>query len=300
MADNRLRSKTPRRPDEGRRGAPFSLNPLEWWRNRPRATVTLNRGEVARRINAEEADERPTPVSVFVRLLPVWALIIMILLIEPTLPIRAVDSLLDVILSREDVETGNLPSQVFIVEPVTGGAVINELPPPNWSLEVAAIYTAEVRYWSARIADWSVAYRIKPNMIATIMQIESCGNPDAVSPVGAYGLMQVMPLHFQDDEDPFEPDVNAGRSLIYLGELLASVNGDTSRAFAAYNGGPGVLDLAPEDWPEETRNYQFWASGIYEEAELGFASSPTLENWLDAGGASLCAEASAALGLTEP
>jgi hypothetical protein len=115
--------------------------------------------------------------------------------------------------------------------------------------------------------------------------------------MGASGLFQVMPLHFDPSEDAYDPETNARRALIFLGELLMTVNGDPGLAFAAYNGGPSAIYMSPSDWPQETQDYQFWASGIYEDAETGIMESPTLEAWLEAGGSSLCADAAAVLGL---
>jgi soluble lytic murein transglycosylase-like protein len=187
---------------------------------------------------------------------------------------------------------------VYIVENSSQVPIQNELPPPNWPLEISPIFTPEVHTWADDIAAWSTAYRIKPNMIATVMQIESCGNPTVVSGAGAIGLFQVLPLHFEAGEDPTDPDINAGRALLYLGELLATTNGDPGLSFAAYNGGQSMLYTSPAEWPTETQNYQYWASGIYEDAESGLAQSPTLADWLDAGGASLCEQAAQQLSLT--
>ena len=39
---------------------------------------------------------------------------------------------------------------------------------------------------------------LDPDIIATIIQIESCGNPAARSTAGAQGLFQVMPFHFEE------------------------------------------------------------------------------------------------------
>ncbi|MBI1856315.1 MAG: transglycosylase SLT domain-containing protein [Chloroflexi bacterium] len=51
-------------------------------------------------------------------------------------------------------------------------------------------------YWAAAISRWANASNLDPNLVAVVMQIESCGNPSARSSAGAMGLFQVMPFHF--------------------------------------------------------------------------------------------------------
>lgn len=259
--------------------------------------LIIKHGEAARVAKQEEAVRPLTTWSLMVRFLPIWILLILILIVEPTLPFRAVGSLVKWVGTLlPESKPAPLSEPVFIVEGAQL-APISERPTPNWSLEVSAVFTPEVQYWKERVAAWSVAYRVKPNMIATLMQIESCGNPQVTSGMGAMGLFQVLPLHFSDGDDPFDPDINAGRGLLYFGEMLASANGDTGLAFAAYNGGPSILTTSPADWPKETQDYQFWASGIYEEAERRLEQSPTLHDWLDAGGRTLCEQAAGVLEL---
>lgn len=269
-----------------------------FFRRRPKMQVAA--GAKAKDLKRKRLSEPLTLWSLMIRLLPMWALLVMVLIIEPALPFRAAGAVINWLLEQlPDRQAQASTEPVYIIENPSGVALQSELPPPNWPLEISPIFTPEIQYWEERIAEWSVAYRIKPNMIATIMQIESCGNPEAVSSAGAQGLFQVMPLHFQAGEDAFEPDTNAGRGMLYLGEMLASANGDTGLAFAAYNGGPSMLYTSPVQWPTETQNYQFWATGIYEDAELGLQESPTLGDWLNAGGYGLCAQAAEALGLAQ-
>lgn len=282
---------------------PSAKSPVTGWRKvevkKPKMVVKT--GEAKRQAEQEAAQQPPTFAGVMIRLLPVWALLIMILILEPMLPVRAVGALFQWVGSlRPDPPAATQSAEpVFIVEEAQGIPVEGELPLPNWDLDIASVFTPEVQYWQDYIANWSMTYRLKPNLIATIVQIESCGDPTVVSETGAQGLFQVAPHHFEAGEDPFDPDTNARRGLEYLSGLFASVNGDLGLAFAAYNGGPSILSQSPAEWPTETQRYQFWASGIYEEAELGLQESPSLMDWLDAGGAALCAQAAEVLGLAE-
>jgi len=157
--------------------------------------------------------------------------------------------------------------------------------------ELAPLFTPEVLYWQPEIIEWSQENNLDPNLVATVMQIESCGNPNAVSSAGAIGLFQVMPYHFNENEDPYSPSINALRGLDYLRSSLETYTGDVGLALAGYNGGINGASRPPSEWAQETVDYKYWGENIYSDAAAGRQSSPTLAEWLAAGGASLCAQA---------
>ncbi len=162
---------------------------------------------------------------------------------------------------------------------------------------IAPLFTREVQHWAPQIVAWAAEFGIDPNMAATVMQIESCGDPNAVSGSGAQGLFQVMPFHFSAGEEMQDPNTNARRGMAYLALGMEQTGGDTSRTFAGYNGGHGTATRSWETWPAETQRYYVWSTGIYEDAVAGSATSETLDQWLAAGGAGLCQQAAARLGL---
>lgn len=170
-------------------------------------------------------------------------------------------------------------------------------PPGDAAGAISPLFTAPVQYWAPQIEAWSQAHGVDPNMAATIMQVESCGDPAAVSSAGAQGLFQVMPFHFQPGEDSLDPDTNAARGLTYFRERLQQTNGDIGRAFAGYNGGQRAAASSWDHWPAETQRYYVWTTGIYDEIQQGLDESPTLQRWLQSGGASLCRQAASRLGL---
>ncbi|NDJ34526.1 MAG: lytic transglycosylase domain-containing protein [Chloroflexi bacterium] len=164
---------------------------------------------------------------------------------------------------------------------------------------VSPIFTPSVQYWADDIMRWSAQHGVDPNLAATVMQIESCGWQSAESSAGAMGLFQVMPFHFTAGEQPYDPDTNARRGLAYLKAGLEIAGGHAGLAMAGYNGGHSVINRDYTNWAGETQRYYRWGTGIYREASAGWESSPTLQNWLTTGGASLCAQAEAQLNLTQ-
>jgi soluble lytic murein transglycosylase-like protein len=156
---------------------------------------------------------------------------------------------------------------------------------------ISTVFAPEVRFWAPKIVRWAQEYNLAPDLVATVMQIESCGSSWAVSRSGARGLFQVMPYHFQGGEDAFDPETNARRGLSYLAEALNLARGRVDLALAGYNAGHSAIFLPPAAWPEETRRYVHWGSGILDDIAAGRLPSPRLEEWAAAGGARLCAEA---------
>ena len=72
---------------------------------------------------------------------------------------------------------------------------MTKVPEENTSTRIASFFTPEIQYWESNILAWAEEKGLDPNLVATVMQIESCGDPLAESPAGAIGLFQVMPYH---------------------------------------------------------------------------------------------------------
>jgi hypothetical protein len=159
------------------------------------------------------------------------------------------------------------------------------------NIRQTAIFHPCVEHWEKEILAWAEAYDLDPLLIATVMQIESCGDPQAVSPAGAQGLFQVMPYHFQPGEDMLDPQTNARRGLAYLYEALQKADHDFELALAGYNGGHGQIYRDPDQWPAETRRYVHWGYDIYQDALIANTEGEALSAWLRAGGRHLCEQA---------
>lgn len=108
-----------------------------------------------------------------------------------------------------------------------------------------------------------------PGLIERMVAQESGGNPNAVSPKGARGLLQTMPGTESDPgfgvrpldpaADPTQERYRLGRD--YMGAMLKRYGGNVEHALAAYNWGPGNADewikagADPNKLPSETRSY---------------------------------------------
>lgn len=157
---------------------------------------------------------------------------------------------------------------------------------------LASFYTPEVRYWEDELIRWGREYGVNPNVLAIVIQIESCGDMAAISEAGALGLMQVMPFHFDFGENMLNPDTNVRRGIGVLKECLTVfASYDLGLAMACYNGGPSVTQRPYRDWAAETRYYYEWATGLWADVVAGRRESATLAAWLDAGGRQLCTQA---------
>ena len=101
-------------------------------------------------------------------------------------------------------------------------------------------------------------HKLDPALIRAVMRTESAFNPAAVSPVGAIGLMQLMPALAEEMgvADPFEPRDNIMGGAKYLRQLLDAHEGNIRLTLASYNAGPGNVRRYRGVPPfKETRNY---------------------------------------------
>ncbi|WP_411971195.1 transglycosylase SLT domain-containing protein [Halomonas kalidii] len=109
---------------------------------------------------------------------------------------------------------------------------------------------------------WGRVTGVDPYLLMGIARRESAYNPDALSPAGARGLMQVMPgtatqLSRQlgiRDPGPYgvlDPALNIRLGSTYIRDMLDRYRGNRLAATAAYNAGPGRVDRWLRDAPEE-------------------------------------------------
>jgi soluble lytic murein transglycosylase-like protein len=108
-------------------------------------------------------------------------------------------------------------------------------------------------------------YGLPRVLLRSMMAAESGLQPQAVSPKGAIGLMQLMPSTAQDlGVDPYDPVQNVDAAARYLRDLLDKYHGGLRHALAAYNAGPAVVDKYNGIPPfRETINYIYRVERAY-------------------------------------
>ena len=108
-------------------------------------------------------------------------------------------------------------------------------------------------------------YKVDPKLVAAVAEVESNGNQEAVSSAGAIGVMQLMPDTAASlGVDPYNKQQNIEGGAKYLRQMLDAFGGDTKKAVAAYNAGPGaVKDYGGVPPYKETQNYVNKVLDIY-------------------------------------
>lgn len=102
------------------------------------------------------------------------------------------------------------------------------------------VHVGEIKRYDPLICAACRRFGVDTDLVRAVIKAESNFNHRAVSPKGALGLMQLMPLTAQEMsvQDPFDPADNIYGGVQYLKRLLAMFKGDVPLALAAYNAGP--------------------------------------------------------------
>jgi hypothetical protein len=118
----------------------------------------------------------------------------------------------------------------------------------------------------AAIEQAAARHNVDPNLVRSVIKVESNFNPNAVSRKGAMGLMQLMPstarsLHVTN---PFDPQQNVDAGVRHLKKLLESYGGNVKLSLAAYNAGAGAVARS-SGVPRfsETQNYVRRITNLY-------------------------------------
>lgn len=118
----------------------------------------------------------------------------------------------------------------------------------------------------AAIEQAAARHNVDPNLVRSVIKVESNFNPNAVSRKGAMGLMQLMPstarsLHVKN---PFDPEQNVDAGVRHLKHLLESYGGNVKLSLAAYNAGSGAVARS-SGIPRysETQNYVRRITDLY-------------------------------------
>lgn len=152
----------------------------------------------------------------------------------------------------------------------------------QWGWDEIAIFTiAKVKYWddvelrfprayAEQIYEKAAENDLDPVILFGLIRRESAFNNDAHSPVGARGLMQLMPKtarqvarelnqRWRGSNSLYDPEKNLTYGAYYYQKLLTQFNGNYALALAAYNAGPSRV----KQWlPDETMPADIWIETI--------------------------------------
>jgi hypothetical protein len=118
----------------------------------------------------------------------------------------------------------------------------------------------------AAIDEAAARHNVDPNLVRSVVKVESNFNPNAVSRKGAMGLMQLMPATARslNVSNPFDPQQNVDAGVRHLKKLLESYGGNVRLSLAAYNAGAGaVARSAGVPHFAETQNYVRRITDLY-------------------------------------
>lgn len=130
---------------------------------------------------------------------------------------------------------GNLAGSSLVV-------LLREMFPPVETGEPVAVMADKPEGIDQWIEEAAGLYSSDPGLIRAIIEVESGGDPNAVSPKGAQGLMQLMPetSRLLGVENPYDPRENILGGARYLRDMLDEF-GSLDMALAAYNAGPSAV-----------------------------------------------------------
>jgi soluble lytic murein transglycosylase-like protein len=149
-----------------------------------------------------------------------------------------------------DARSGRFPLALAMLSQGPGGSAVSA-PRLQTMQDIAAAY-------GTRILTATLGTEVSPALVLAVIGIESAGRPDAVSPAGAQGLMQLIPATATrfGVTDSTDPEQNIKGGVAYLDWLMKRFDRDPLMVLAAYNAGEGAVDANAGVPPyAETRDY---------------------------------------------
>ncbi|MEO6565349.1 MAG: lytic transglycosylase domain-containing protein [Casimicrobiaceae bacterium] len=161
-----------------------------------------------------------------------------------------------------------------------GGSSLDPVPPPaapapapadllfNHKLFLRVAQHPNLQRYKTLIDASAKTHGLEPSLIKAMIAVESAFEPQAVSPKGALGLMQIMPATGERygvaanakrtlEQQLFDPATNLRVGTRYLRDLLQRFDQNLDLALAAYNAGEGAVEQYARTIPPypETRDY---------------------------------------------
>jgi soluble lytic murein transglycosylase-like protein len=130
--------------------------------------------------------------------------------------------------------------------------------------------------YGAQITAAAQKYGVDPDLIRAVIEHESGFDRNATSPVGAQGLMQLMPgtARGLGVTNPYDPAQSIDGGTHFLADLLKRFNGDVTLALAAYDAGPSAVERYHGVPPyAETQKYVTWVLNRLNELKANGAAT---------------------------
>jgi len=155
---------------------------------------------------------------------------------------------------RADARTGRLVRSIVVASKPVPSRVVSSQPMDIETPAPAAAQDSAVR---DLVEETAKTFDVSPALVDSVIQVESNYNPNAVSPKGAQGLMQLMPATARrfGVKNSFDAKQNIEGGVRYL-KFLQQTFKDDRLAIAAYNAGEGAVTKYGNVPPyPETMNY---------------------------------------------
>lgn len=169
-------------------------------------------------------------------------------------------------------------------------AAAETIPAP--AVKVVGQFTDTVEQWRPEIDRWAVEYGgdgITGNLIATIIQMESCGNPAYDAPGPRAGLFGVETFYVPEGQDVFKWDTNAKIGLAILADVRKQTN-DMALVWGGWKSRNNMIKSF-DAWTYDGQRFFRDAGPIYDGAESG-DGGVAITDWLMNGdGVIVCAGA---------
>jgi soluble lytic murein transglycosylase-like protein len=155
---------------------------------------------------------------------------------------------------RTDPRTGQFVRTVHVMSRVVPSRTIA---PQTVGAEAPVSSTVISPAVRSLVEETAKHYEVSPELVDSVIQVESNYNPHAISPKGAQGLMQLMPATARrfGVKNTFDPKDNIEGGVRYL-KFLQETFKDERLAIAAYNAGEGAVQKYGNVPPyQETMSY---------------------------------------------
>ncbi len=156
---------------------------------------------------------------------------------------------------RTDPRTGQFVKTVFVAPRVVPSRIVSpQIAGPETPVGSIPVASPAVK---SLVEETAKHYELSPELVDSVIQVESNYNPYAVSPKGAQGLMQLMPATARrfGVKNSFDPRDNIEGGVRYL-KFLKETFKDERLAIAAYNAGEGAVQRYGNVPPyQETMSY---------------------------------------------